>query len=423
MARIMGLDTSTEATGIGILNTDTMDAEVFRILNDDRLRAERVIEVCDELLREAGLVQEDIDAFAVSVGPGSFTGTRIGVTMAKTMAQVSGKPLFGISSLKALATEGVKVAADRHTLYIPIVDARGNRVYAAGYHMTVEGWTTAFDEDLYTEDQLIKRVRKAAPQRIFWCGAGLLQHELLPLSLLDIDQERLEGSAAVSPVMAVMTIAAARLLLKDWDDTLDLVPHYLRRSQAERDADATLRAQGARTLRLDPATREDVHAIGRLETEGFARPWSNDAILSELALPTTDAIVARWGQSVVGYLIGSHVSGESSVNRITVAPNMRRRGIGKKLLQRFLEHAQDNEVALEVRESNEPALWLYERSGFYSVGRRPGYYDGEDGIILKRPRPDADDETDAASYTETPPETPGKPHPEEEGEDDARSGD
>lgn len=380
----MGLDTATTATAVGIFNTETNHMEGARIYNEERLRAEELISQCGRLLNKLGYDRNEIDAYAVSVGPGSFTGLRIGVTMAKTLAQVSGKPIFGISTLEALATEGILAGKPVDgALYVPVVDARGDRLYASGFLYESSGWARPLPEDLYTEDVLREKLEKLIPTYIFWCGAGIQEHQLLTDSIGAIPQKFLKGRAAQSPIKAILALAATRYEQGDADDALNLAPRYLRRSQAERDAKPSGAPQD-RTLHVRSAEADDRYALARLETESFKKPWSMEALAAEVALETTDTLVAEAEGRVIGFLIGSHVAGESSLNRIAVAPAARHRGVGRALLERFLDHAQDNDVVLEVRESNTPALRLYEQAGFVTVGRRARYYEGEDGLIMRR---------------------------------------
>lgn len=86
----------------------------------------------ETLLNLLGMKVEDIDKFVISKGPGSFTGLRIGMTIAKTLAQATGKDLIAISTLLALANNSSSAR-----LKVPMIDARGNRVYAAVYDETL----------------------------------------------------------------------------------------------------------------------------------------------------------------------------------------------------------------------------------------------------------------------------------------------
>ena len=129
--------------------------------------------------------------------------------------------------------------------------------------------------------------------------------------------------------------------------------------------------------------------IAELEKRCFSAPWSEKSIRSELNNPLSLWLVALNGESVVGYVGSQSVMGEADMMNLAVAENCRRCGIGKLLVESLVDHLKNNSVhslMLEVRVSNQAAIELYVRSGFSTVGRRPGYYQNpkEDALILRK---------------------------------------
>ncbi len=96
-----------------------------------RTLSRRLMGEVDSLLTRNGLTLADLTAFAVGLGPGSFTGVRVGVTTAKTWAQVTGKPLVGVGTLDAYAS--VWQTHDDDTSIVPVLPSRRGEVYAAVY--------------------------------------------------------------------------------------------------------------------------------------------------------------------------------------------------------------------------------------------------------------------------------------------------
>ena len=129
----LGIDTANTPLSVAIVKDGTILAEVNSSMAvNHSLRAMPAIE---ELFATVQMQPKDIDAIAVSEGPGSYTGVRIGVTIAKTLAWTLKKPLYGVSSLKVLAAN----APYFNGLICPIVDARRNNVYAGVYEFVNGG--------------------------------------------------------------------------------------------------------------------------------------------------------------------------------------------------------------------------------------------------------------------------------------------
>ena len=117
-------------------------------------------------MRESNIAHQDLDAYAVTVGPGSFTGVRIGLSAVKAMALAAGKGCIPVSSTEALArsVDNATVANSSETLIVPAFDARNNRVFAqAAEDDTAK---TLVKEDAYDADDLVKQIL-AVPEIIY----------------------------------------------------------------------------------------------------------------------------------------------------------------------------------------------------------------------------------------------------------------
>ena len=139
--------------------------------------------------------------------------------------------------------------------------------------------------------------------------------------------------------------------------------------------------------RLRLADGADIAAIARLQARCNPVPWGPKLVGNTLLAPPTLGIVAIRG-AIVGYLLAERLPDEWHVLDLGVAPEARRRGIGREMLVNLIEvtDRQAAPVTLEVRASNASAITLYEKMGFASHGRRPGYYsdNGEDAEIMWR---------------------------------------
>ena len=134
---------------------------------------------------------------------------------------------------------------------------------------------------------------------------------------------------------------------------------------------------------------EDVDEVVAIEKQSFSDPWSKENFLAELDLPFSWVWVAKVDEELVGYCCCWEIEEELQIANLAVHPEFRNQGLGKKILQEILNRAcqrKVKKVTLEVRESNQFGLKLYQAFGFTEVGRRKKYYRKpvEDGLILAK---------------------------------------
>lgn len=173
---ILALDTSTASMAAAIVNGHDVLAEIQTLA--ERNHSVHVVTHIKEMLLSSGVTAADIDAIAVGNGPGSYTGMRIAVSVAKTLAWVWNKPLVGVSSLEALAygawhqdlgtREEKTKSLDGGHWVLPIMDARRGQVYSSGFTMTnKEEWSRWSDDGVRLMkdfmDQLEQRLASQPP--------------------------------------------------------------------------------------------------------------------------------------------------------------------------------------------------------------------------------------------------------------------
>ncbi len=132
-----------------------------------------------------------------------------------------------------------------------------------------------------------------------------------------------------------------------------------------------------------------VEPIAQIEKLCFSDPWSVNSIGSEMKNPLSLWIVAQENGVVAGYVGSQTVLGEADMMNLAVHPDYRRQGIAEQLVLRLIAQLREQGshiLMLEVRASNAPAIALYEKLGFFQVGRRPNYYTKpkEDALILRK---------------------------------------
>lgn len=144
---------------------------------------------------------------------------------------------------------------------------------------------------------------------------------------------------------------------------------------------------------IRPMTSGDLKTVSEIEAVSNPEPWTYNDFEDSLAKEdgTTILLVAEEESVVIGYLVLYTAAGESEIVTIAVSPSARRRGVGLELIEKAIAFSKESslyieEINLEVRFSNEPAIKLYEKLGFETVGKRPNFYRNpkEDALLMKR---------------------------------------
>jgi tRNA threonylcarbamoyladenosine biosynthesis protein TsaB len=135
---VLGIETATAVCGAAIVENGQVRAE--RSVEAQQVHSQKIMGLIDEVLRSTQLLLQRIDGIAISIGPGSFTGLRIGLSTAKGLAFALGKPVTAVSTLEALALNALRHAnVNERALILPMIDARRDEVYAASYRQRKDG--------------------------------------------------------------------------------------------------------------------------------------------------------------------------------------------------------------------------------------------------------------------------------------------
>ena len=140
-------------------------------------------------------------------------------------------------------------------------------------------------------------------------------------------------------------------------------------------------------LQFDKISEKDINQIMDVERASFSRPWNRDAFSSELLCRHASIIIAKhkWNgnqPNIIAYLCSRIFESELHILKVAVSRTWRRKGIASRMLDHYLNEASGQQIKkafLEVRCSNIPAIALYKKRGFKSIGKRPDYYSNSDG--------------------------------------------
>lgn len=219
----LGIETANAPLSVAVVKDGKVLAELVQ--NIKLTHSVGAMSAIEEVIKKAGIAPKDVDAIAVSEGPGSYTGVRIGVSIAKTLAWTLQKPLVGVSSLQVLAAN----ARLFNGVICPLFDARRQNVYAAAY----EGVTLQpIIEDMHDHiDGLLARL-KELNMPILFVGADV---DLYKAKIA----EQLGEMAFVAPLASHLPRASELITLAigkelpSVEATHHFVPQYKRIAEAE----------------------------------------------------------------------------------------------------------------------------------------------------------------------------------------------
>lgn len=222
--RVLGIDTATWTASVGVTDGADTLAERSQPI-DGGSHATTLLPMIDAVLDTAGLALSDLELLAVSVGPGSFTGLRIGLSVVKGFSLAAGLPIVGVPTLEAFA----RAAGKRAGLVCPVLDARKKEVYAAAFEWKGDALERVYEEAVLSPQRFAARL--SAPCTLI--GDAVDAYESTWRSHL-AHRAVLVPFADCSPRGGSVAALGAHLFdSRGADDPARLVPIYLRKSEAE----------------------------------------------------------------------------------------------------------------------------------------------------------------------------------------------
>jgi tRNA threonylcarbamoyladenosine biosynthesis protein TsaB len=360
---ILALDTSMAACSVCVY-----DAGPGRVLGSrhkfmDRGQAEALAPMVQETMALAGVAFKDLARIAVTTGPGTFTGVRIGLAMARGLGVALSIPITGINSLAAIACN--ETAGN-----LPIVvavDARANEIYFASYDASRHELAAPVIVALTEAHKLMP----THPVKMLGTAADLL--------LDKNDAQHVRSDAGDLPIAENFVKLAASMPISSAPPE----PLYLRppdvKPQAAKISFSTVGPSAGKLL-------------AELHGESFETRWSEKDFTGMLAVPGTQALLVSSQNNPMGFVLFRKAADEAEIITICTRPVFRRKSYGKLLMQHLeslLKTEGVKSLFIEVAVSNQVALALYASCGFEKTGTRKNYYkrgDGsyEDALIMRK---------------------------------------
>ena len=220
--KILAIDTSTTHSSCSVMEDNNIVGDFC--INQSMSHNEILLVMVDEMLKKLNIDIEDIDLFVAVTGPGSFTGIRIGVTVVKALAMALNKPIVAVNTLEALS---FGIFSDKKK--IPLIDARGERVYYGVYEGISN--TNIVAPALLTIDELLEEFSNKGEFVFAGDCVNLYKDRILKNKNFEITPACLNSCISRNACV----IGKHKFESGDISDCFNLSPEYVRLSQAQRD--------------------------------------------------------------------------------------------------------------------------------------------------------------------------------------------
>lgn len=230
--KILSIDTSSKICSVSVL--EDCNVIIEKNIDDGITHSQKLMPMIDSILKELNMKLTDFDLFSCSVGPGSFTGVRIGVSTVKAFCDVTNIPTTSVSSLEGLAYNTLNSSIENTSgIVCSLIDAKNDNVYCGIFKNESNSFIQL--EDLYAKNinEILAILEKYSSLPILFVGDGAVYHKDLILEKFSNSlflEDELNKQTAISIGIAGFNKYNEGI----YGDSNSLSPLYLRKSQAER---------------------------------------------------------------------------------------------------------------------------------------------------------------------------------------------
>jgi tRNA threonylcarbamoyladenosine biosynthesis protein TsaB len=358
---LLTLDTTKKQASIGLLLKDEV---IVQSTKEHDKHSETLLPKIEYLLQSKNIHIRDIDVFGVLIGPGSFTGIRIGVSMIKAFLFASSKQCVAVNSFELLA---YKIKTQENGFLVSL-SADGRGAYVAEFDKTHTLINTSWIS-LKELDELCKT--KALP--LFVKQEEESYFEPLNTKLNLVEQ-------AHGDLLKLVTEKAKN---NQFTTIKELEPMYIRLSQAE----DQLHLNFYKKLVFERGKAELLEELSLLETQIFEEEaYKKQSLQEELTSDNRTTIVAKLNGKIIGYVIVMQTPDDMlNIIKIAVLKEYRNLKVATKLFEEVLKlkkATNASKLFLEVNENNVSAIQFYKKMGLKETNRRQKYYKNGDAAIV-----------------------------------------
>ena len=368
--KVLSIETSSKICSVAILEDKHLVKKIE--LNNGLTHSETLMPLIKQILEETNLTLSQMDLLVCDIGPGSFTGIRIGVATVKAFSDSLAIPSVGVSSLEGLAysirTDGIICS---------MIDCKNDNCYYAVYQLENDQYTLFESPKADSVENCLTFLHyKYTNSTITFVGDACTVYkdkiEAASPNFALSDNDNLHTVDVY--YLGIAGICKYTQLGED----KNLLPLYLKKPQAQRQLEG-------KNIIIEDMKISD---LDNLDISNFDDFWNIDILKDELTIETSQFFCAKYENKIVGFAGIKIVLDEADIMNIAVKKDYRRQGIATLLLNHILTVCKEKSIKtinLEVNEENFSAISLYQKFGFEDCGRRKQYYDNKyDAILMKK---------------------------------------
>ncbi len=365
--KVLSIETSSKICSVAILEDKNLIKKIE--LNNGLTHSESLMPVIKQILEETNLTLSQMDLFVCDIGPGSFTGIRIGLATVKAFSDSLQIPSVGISSL-----EGLAYLIKDDGIICSMIDCKNDSCYYAVYQLKNECYTLLESPKADSIESCLSFLNYQYPHTtITFVGDActLYKNKIQTASSNFI----LSKDKKFDNVDVYFLGIAGLNKYTQFGEDKHLLPLYLKKPQAQRQLEE-------KHIVIENMKISDLENLELTQFDDF---WNVDILKDELASKTSQFICAKYENKIVGFAGIKIVLDEVDIMNIAVKEDYRRQGIATLLLSHIFNICKERHIKtihLEVNEKNYSAISLYQKFGFTQCGRRKQYYNHTYDAIL-----------------------------------------
>ena len=366
--KTLSIETSSKICSIAILEDNKLIKKIE--LDNGLTHSETLMPLIKQILEETHFSLSEMDLLVCDIGPGSFTGIRIGVATVKAFSDSLNIPAVGISSLEALA-----YSIKDNGYICSIIDCKNDNCYYALYSLNNSTYTLLEVPKADSVENCLNYISYKYPSSpITFVGDG----STIYYDTIKEHSSNFQFANNDFNNIDVYSLGIAGInKYNQYGKDKNLLPLYLKKPQAQRQLES-------KNIVVKLMQFSDLKNLNLAEFDDF---WNMEILQDELKSEYSKCLCAILDNEIVGFAGILKILDEANIMNIVTKIDKRNLGIGSKLLEMLIKKSSElkcKSITLEVNAKNLHAIHLYEKFAFKRIGLRKKYYNNTDDAILMR---------------------------------------